>query len=81
MKVSQHWAKTPTHKNHSEISDEFGFFFAKHLPNFFKGGVSLRQIREAMPPKLFKKFCKEQNITWVDHGKYIQEIKNNQEGN
>ena len=75
MRVSQHWAKTPTNKyNHSHISDEFGFFFAKHLPKFFKGGVSLRQIHEAMPRDLFRKFCNEQNIIWED-GKFIQEIK------
>ena len=75
MRVTQHWEKNPKNKyNHSEISNEFGHFFAKHLPEFFKGGVSLRQIHEVMPRDLFRKFCKEQNITW-ENGLFIQEIK------
>jgi hypothetical protein len=75
MRVTQHWKKTPNHKyNHSVISDDFSIFFEKHLPEFFKEGVSLRQIHKAMPNELFRKFCKEQNITW-NNGYFFQEIK------
>ena len=48
------------------ISDKFGFFFAEHLPKFFNGGVSLTEIKKAMPKELFKEFCEEQNIPYID---------------
>ena len=67
MEIRQSFAKTRDCTiSKKTISDKFGFFFAEHLPKFFNGGVSFKEIRKTMPKELFKEFCEEQNIPYID---------------
>ena len=75
MKISQSWKNAPQAKSNFEISDKYLGFFMTQLPEFFKDGVSLKQIREAMPTKLYAEYCKDLNITDVGNNKFIQEVK------
>ena len=63
MKISQSWKNAPQSKINYEISDKYLGFFIEQLPEFFKGGVTIKQIREAMPRKLYAEYCKDLNIT------------------
>ena len=62
MMIDNHFRKTPEVKTTKEIPDKFGFWFANNLPEFFYGGVTLRQIANAMPKKLQKNLKKNKKI-------------------
>ena len=53
-------------RNKRIIPDKFGYWFAENLPQFFSQGVSIRQIQEAMPKKLFEEYCKHNDILFCD---------------
>jgi|TARA_R100001224_G_scaffold101670_1_gene73296 hypothetical protein len=89
MMIDNHFRKTPEVKTTKEIPDKFGFWFANNLPEFFYGGVTLRQIANAMPKKLFKEWCELNDIIYYNQieGKFVEvrkggkDEKNNQRSN
>ena len=75
MKIAQHWKNTPEEENKRIIPDKFGYWFAENLPQFFSQGVSIRQIQEAMPKKLFEEYCKYNDILFCDDSGVIFEVR------
>tara|TARA_R100001086_G_C11634156_1_gene202575 strand:+ start:36 stop:302 length:267 start_codon:yes stop_codon:yes gene_type:complete len=75
MEISNHWLKTPDLKTKRTIPDKFGYWFAKNLPEFFSGGVTLRQIAEVMQEddgELWEEWCELNGIIHYDrNGRYF----------
>ena len=74
MEISQHWKNTPELRHKRTIPNKFGYWFAQNLPEFFYQGVTIRQIQEAIPKKLFKEWCYHNRIVYCDEGGIAYEV-------
>ena len=74
MEIRQHWKKTPEEEIKRTIPDKFGYWFAENLPEFFYQGVTIRQIQEAMPKKLFEEYCKHNAILYCDESGVVCDL-------
>ena len=39
------------------------------------GKASLRQMKDVLPKRIFKEFCKRQNIDYIDDGSFVIRVK------
>jgi len=74
MKYKMYFKKTPEHILDEGRTGQFdNFDFDKCIIDNFGeyGKASLKQIKEVLPVKIFKEFCKRQNIVYYSDDGFV----------
>ena len=78
MKFKQYFKKTPQFIQNEGYTGQFeNFDFDKCMIKNFGayGTASLRQIKEVLPKRIFKEFCRQQNIIYYSDDGFVQRLK------
>ena len=78
MKFKQYFKNSPGHILNQGYTGQFdNFDFDKCMIKNFGayGKATLRQIKEVLPERIFKEFCRRQNIVHYSDDKFVQRMK------